>query len=489
MTTRSKHKAGNLILDDTLALFGGAKKRVKKILEVPESFEEFAKLCRIRSGAKIVPFKLYDYQKELVDLSAKYKGIVVFKTRQLGVTETIACRMLHKTCLNPSYLAAVLSLGQVEASNVAKRIRLMPAKIKDFGFASNSLTNLEINGGGRLIFRPSTRNAIRSLESLSDLLFDEAAFTPNIEEIYSSAVPATEMVGDAARIIIASTISDEGKLSWFWSMFSGYTPPQIDIDEKIGKIQDGTGQPFDYWIDEQGWCKVLLHWRAHPYYSSIPNYLSKIKEEKRLTEIKLQREYNLGIPEVGVTLFPSQYVAACAVGKFAPPKAGRRYLFGIDPNFGGSDYFVCLVWDVTEKPYQLVSQYRDAGRSSEISLLRVQHLIEAYKPTLVAVEKNSGGQVILENLNRACPGTRFAGTLTSASSKITNTDRLAVALETREVVFPPDWEGIQEMLNFSLLTRKGIGQTKDDCIMAWAAAWAHLGDVGKVSAGALLSGF
>lgn len=486
MPLSAKRRIAELMAQDTISLFRGDK---KEGLNVPTSFDDFANICRIRSGARIVPFQLYDYQKQIIELSNKYKKIVVFKTRQLGVTEVFGALMLWKACLNPSYAGAVLSLGQNESSNVARRIRQMPAKIPGFGFGSNSLTNLEIKGGGRLIFRPSTRNAIRSLESLSDLFFDEAAFTPNIEEIYSSAVPATEMVGDAACISIVSTISDEGKMSWFWSMFSGYAPPDIDIDERIAKIQEGTGEPFQYWIDTQGWCKVLLHWRAHPYYSSIPNYLQKTKEEKKLSEVKLQREYNLGIPEVGVTLFQSAFVWNCANGQYAAPKPHRRYLFGIDPNFGGNDYFVCLVWDISQKPYQLVSQYRDAGRSVEISLQRVQHLIKAYKPVLVAVEKNSGGQVILENLNRACPGTKFAGTLTSATSKITNTDRLAVAIENREVCYPPEWEGIQEMLNFSLMTRKAIGGNKDDCIMAWAAAWAHIDELQNRTAGDLLGSF
>ncbi len=481
----AKRRIGEIIADDVFSLF---RLERQEGLNVPESFEEFASICRIRSGAKIVPFQLYDYQKEIAKLSATHKKIVVFKTRQLGVTEVFGALMLWKACRNPSYAGAVLSLGQNESSNVARRIRQMPAKIPGFEFGSNSLTNLEVKGGGRLIFRPSTRNSIRSLESLSDLLFDEAAFTPNIEEIYSSAVPATEMVGDDACISVVSTISDEGKMSWFWNMFSGYAP-DINIDKRIADIQQGTGEPFQYWVDSQGWCKILLHWRSHPYYSSIPNYLYKTKEEKKLTETKLQREYNLGIPEAGVTLFRSADIWAAATGSYQKPKANRRYLFGVDPNFGGSDYFVCLVWDITERPYQLVSQYRAAGQSSEVSLLRVQHLIEAYKPVLVAVEKNSGGVVILESLNRACPGIKFAATLTSATSKITNTDRLAVALERGEVCYPSNWEGIQEMLNFSLANRRAIGGNKDDCIMAWAAAWAHIESIRGASAGDLLGKF
>lgn len=446
------------------------------LYNVPEDFQEFARLCRIRSGKNFIPFELYDYQVELAKLLDIYRGMIVFKTRQVGATEVLACKFLHKGTLNPAYVAAVLSMGQEQSSNVASRIRQMPAAIPKFGgFTTNNQRDLQIRNGGRVLFKPSTDNAIRSLESVSDLLFDESAFVDNAEEIYSSAVPAQEMVGAEARTAIVSTMSQSGKLSWFWKMFASNNGA-IDAERVCARVRENLDEPYQFWVDETGWAKVVLHWKSHPIYSQIPDYLEKTREEKKLTEDKVQREYNLGIPASGASLFQADLVNLFAVGNWFPPRRDRVYLAGIDPNFGGTDYFCMLIWDVTEAPYQLVSQYRDNSHSNSYHQEKVLQLLDSYQPAITAIESNSGGAVILEDLIVARSSLRFEKVNTSAVSKRVNTDRLAIALEGGTVRYPPDWQGIEEMKNFSTKDRKAVAG-HDDCVMAWAAAWVWIGEL------------
>ncbi len=303
-------------------------------------------------------------------------------------------------------------------------------------------------------------------------MFDEAAFVSNISEIYSSAAPAQEMVGQDARTVIISTMSEEGKLSWFWSeMFAAFNG-DIDIDQRIAHAQEGIA-PFQWWVDENGWAKVIVHWKAHPIYSQIPNYLEKTKKEKKLTEDKLQREYNLGLPETGGALFKNKDIERCATGQWRSPQVKRSYLAGIDPNFGGNDFYVCLIWDVTVKPYNLVAQFRENNRSNTYNEEQTINLLRRYNPCITAVEKNSGGAIVLEKLIKQCPDLRFEPVVTTSSSKRINTDRLALALEFNEVSYPKDWQGIIEMKNFSLQTRQATSGN-DDCLSAWSVAWAWL---------------
>jgi hypothetical protein len=441
-------------------------------LEVPTDFKEFAKLCRIRSGSSIVPFELWDWQEELSQVADRCRGLIAAKTRQLGVTETFACKMLHKACRNNAYSGAVLSMGGKETSKVAKRVRRMPGLIPGFKFAGNAVTHLEVSGGGAIAFCPSTDNAVRSIESVHDLLFDESAFVANIAEIYSSAVPAQEMVGDAARTWVISTMSPEGRLAWFWHEMFAASNGNIDVEERLAKAREGVA-PFQWWIDENGWAKVIIHWKIHPIYSQVPNYLEKTKKEKKLTEDKLQREYNLGLPESGGSLFLREPIDKCAISQWKQPTPKRTYIAGIDPNFGGNDYYVCLVWDITTKPYNLVAQFRENNRSNTYNEEKTVELLSKYKPVITAVEKNSGGAIVLEKLIKQCPKLRFEPVVTTSTSKRVNTDRLALAVEFHEVAYPKDWEGILEMKNFSLLTRQATSGN-DDCISAWAVAWAWL---------------
>lgn len=450
---------------------------------VPEDFPSFAAICQIRSGPKIVPFKLYDWQQELDAIASQYRKIVLFKVRQLGCTEFFACKMLHQACLSPAYSGLVLSMGGKETSKVAKRVRRMPSLVPGFRFATNAVTELQVKNGGTLTFSVSTNNAGRSLESVHDILCDEAAFVKNMDEIYASATPTQEMMGDAARTWVISTMSELGELSWFWKDMLA-ADNNCDAREIIEKVKERTLPPFYWWVDENGCAKVIVHWRAHPIYSLNPNYLEDTKKKKKIPEAKLQREYNLGIPQGGGSLFQEAFIKLGAIGQWKAPfmsttsRSRAKYLAGIDPNFGGDDYYVCQIWDITSKPYSLVAQYRENNHLNEYNEKKALELIDAYKPVIVAVERSSGGAIALENLIKKRPRIRFEPVLPNETTKRINTDRLALALEYKEVIYPKDWDGVDEMRKFSLLTRKATSG-HDDCIAAWAAAWVWLEEATK----------
>lgn len=457
-------------------------------LDVPSDFKEFAKLCRIRSAGSIVAFNLWDWQIELSEVADKCRGLIVLKSRQMGLTEFFATKMLHRCCLSSAYVGVCLSMGGSQTSAIAKRIRRMPSQIPNFKFETNAVRQLEVQGGGSLSFLPSTPNSARSLESVCDLLIDEAGFIKNPQELYSSAMPSQEMLGENARTWIISTVPIEGKLSWYWSMFDS-SNSGVDIDRNIALAREGV-KPFQWWIDDNGWAKVIVHWRCHPIYSKVPDYLAKTKKEKKLTEEKLLREYDLALPDSGGSLFKINLIPLLATGNWEEFNPGSRYLAGIDPNFGSDDYFCLQVWDITKRPYKLVKQYRRNQSSNTYNLMMSVAILKQYNPTITAVEDNSGGAVILENLMSRCPNLRIEKVTTTGKSKIINTDRVAYLLENQEIIYPSDWEGCSdhedesgnslkgEFYQFSASERKAL-KGHDDTIMSAATAFAWLEEVLK----------
>ena len=57
------------------------------------------------------------------------------------------------------------------------------------------------------------------------------------------------------------------------------------------------------------------------------------------------------------------------------------------------------------------------------------------------------------------------------------------SLEQGEVIYPPDWAGCHEMRRFSAKEREGTGGAKDDHVMSWAAGWAWIEEVERLSSG------
>ena len=68
---------------------------------------------------------------------------------------------------------------------------------------------------------------------------------------------------------------------------------------------------------------------------------------------------------------------------------------------------------------------------------------------------------------------------------MTNTDRIAIAVERGEAIYPADWEGIREMKAFSLREREAE-TGHDDRVMAMAMAFAVMDSIveGRISLGA-----
>ncbi|MEM9452468.1 MAG: hypothetical protein AAGA75_28670 [Cyanobacteria bacterium P01_E01_bin.6] len=455
------------ILDELKGVKGD---RPDHLAHIPERWEDFARITKIRSGTEMLSFNPYSFQLRISDTIDRCRGTVIVKPRQHGLTEMVANKFLHKACLYPTYFAAVFSKGQDDTANIAKRVRLMAASA-NIELSSNNVKDIEVSGGGRIVFKTATPNSGRGLESVWDILYDECAFVQAIEQLYGAATPSQsvpEQQGRARTILLSTPNAKEGL---YFDTFTSHNGDR-DALEICQQMRDEEIDPYQEWVDENNWGKCIIHWRSHPIHGKNDRYLQDVAEKQRITWAQVQREYNISFDDsTGGTLFNSAAIDAQAIGEWTDSEIGCCYLMGIDPNFGGDDFFVCQVWEVSKTPARLVAEYRESGRSTEYSQSRVGELIDKYSPSLVAVESNSGGKVILERLIKLRPMIHFEGVNTSRQSKVVNTDRVAIAIEQGEVIYPPDWEGIREMKKFALKGREAISG-HDDEVMAFAAAWA-----------------
>lgn len=437
---------------------------------VTEPFVDWAPRQRIRSQSRYQYFELFPWQEKLAEIIENHSRIMLFKVRQVGATEMILAYLLWQALQNPAYSAVVFSIGQRESIRSQSRVKLLSP---DINFEINSKTELQLSTGARLAFLPSTEKGSRSLESVSTIFIDECGFISTIEELYPASVASQSMAGPDAKLILASTMPTDGALSWFWQTFIQGTPGGINVKSRIEALRSGENpEGFDYWVDDSGWAKVLVHWRAHPIYGSDPYYIENTGRALKLPLEALLREYDLAFPTAGATLFNEEAVYRQATGSWTAPTAGRRYLVGVDPNFGGNDYFVVLVIDCTEPTVSLVAEFAENNRSSSYCQGKLAEIIKTYRPLVVSIETNSGGIIIAEQLIKAFPHVALEGVTTTRNSKIVNTDRVAIAVEQGLITYPKDWAGISEMLNFSAQKREAV-QGHDDRVMALAVALAN----------------
>jgi phage terminase large subunit-like protein len=434
-------------------------------LVVPGNWVDFARLTKIRSGGYVIGFDPYNYQKALVELMLE-RSVCVAKSRQLGISETITCFMLWRACLNPGYLGLVFSKTQSDSSLIARRMKRMIVSL-GLKTATENLSDIEILGRGRILFRSSKPESGRGIESVVDVFYDEWAFVETAKEVHDAVAPSQQMVGNAAREFVVST--PNGKTGFYWDLLSNGNGNR-DVELICNQLSKGNSEPFQHWTDSGGWGKVLIHWKSHPIYGGNPNFLQEVHEKQKLSWTTIKQEYDLSFEESETNVFKAQIVRNGAVGALERERDTQcGYYIGIDTSTTGEDYSVAIVLKKEQKAYSVVAMYRKRQQSSEYHLYQIGELITRYKPSKVAIEVTGGpGQIYLENLSKQFAGIAFEAIRTTGDSKPTMVSSLQLALEKQILKFPADSVLIEELLSFKREGKKlsAPNGKHDDALMA-----------------------
>lgn len=176
---------------------------------------------------KEVPFKLFPRQQDLCKTLGGANNVVTTKPRQAGITTTsgafIACEMALAEKDSPQ---TVLTIGNTLdlAQQMLFKIRdfllqfplwvwgdefmdlgynpMMPPPNKNVIFDVCNSKELVLKNGCKIVARSSGPDASRGVGGVQWLIFDEAAFIENGNDVYASALPT---VSTGGHIIMIST--------------------------------------------------------------------------------------------------------------------------------------------------------------------------------------------------------------------------------------------------------------------------------------------
>ncbi len=430
---------------------------------LPNNWGDFAALTEIRSGDGIVRFKPYPYQISLVDSIESHKLTVVGKSRQLGISETICNYFLYRACVDRSVLAVILSLGQRETIDLARRVRFAIESLSPYGIttSTDTLTDIQINGGGRLLFRPSNENSTRGLPAVTHVLLDEAGFVDNIDRIYQAIIPATSTVTNP-KIVVVST--PNGSQGWFYNLLA--TDGLIETCEGM---RSGEIAPYQE-IDN----KILIHFKSHPKFSKIPDYLDRIAIETGLSETVIAQEYDLSFDDKDEAVFSASIVRGATTLETLTKEYNPEhwYYIGVDGSSVGDDYTAVIVleYDLKTDKYSVIDTYRKRKGSIEADIYQISALVDKYQPRVLAIESNGIGAIFVEQLAASHPNIKTIGVHTSQDSKSAMIERLALSLEKQVLNIPKTSPIVNELLSFRRVGKRleASPGSHDDTVMAIA---------------------
>lgn len=443
---------------------------------IPKDWESFVNLTTIRSGGEMRKFKAYEYQKLIIQLAKQYPNMVILKSRQMGITQCIVSKFLQDAIINPAASSIAFMRNGEDASAISRRTRQMLLSIPEYAQSDNdNVQYLKIRGGGDLYFKNSSREGSRSLDSITNCLFDESAFVENIAQIYAASSPSSALSGDKVSRFIVSTPS--AKSGWYWDKIN-QDNGNVDIEQVAFDVSEGKlfkDIPGVYWfIDKANCCKLILHFFAHPIYSKFEDYLAYRLEQDGTDNETIQREYNLRFVDSAVAVFDSALIRKNAIGENELEiDKDAEYYCGLDTATTGNDFCTFPVLKYKNNRLSLVHLYRKRQQTSEYHLYQIGELIRRFKPKKVGVEVTGGvGQVYLENLIREFKNIDIEAIRTTGDSKPVMISNMVLALEKEQLIYPANSPLVDEMLSFRREGKKleAAPGKHDDVVMGCAFA-------------------
>ena len=341
--------------------------------------QEYMKIVSLDEG--LVPFKMYDFQQDMVQTFHDNRFTICKLPRQSGKSTTIIAYLLHYVLFNQNVNVAILANKSSTARDILGRLQLgyenLPKWLQQ-GVVSWNKGSLDLENGSSILAASTSASAIRG-GSYNIIFLDEFAYVPTslAEEFFSSVYP-TISSGKTTKVMIVSTPHGMNMFYKLWT--------------------DAQTKKNDY-------IPVEVHW------SEVPGRDEVWKEEtiRNTSQSQFNSEFECEfLGSIDTLIAPHKlkvmpYVdpiqSHADLDIFEKPDPKKTYFLTADVSRGTSnDYSAFLVMDVTEMPYRVVAKYRNNEIKPLIFPQKIHEVAKAYNECFVLVEVNDIGEQVANAL-------------------------------------------------------------------------------------------
>ena len=337
--------------------------------------ENYVNIVSIDEG--LVPFKLYDFQKEMVGTFHSNRFTICKLPRQSGKSTTIISYLIHYVIFNDAVNVAILANKAATARDLLGRFQLAYEHLPEWmqqGVMNWNKGSLELENGSKIIAASTSASAVRG-GSYNIIFLDEFAFIPsNIAEQFFSSVYPTITAGQTSKVIIVSTPHG---MNMFYKMWTEA------VNEKSEVVP------------------IEVHWREVPGRDDAwkEQTVRNTSEQQFLQEFECSflGSINTLISPTKIQEIPYRDPIESNAGfdVHEQPKKDAMYCICVDVARGGSnDYSAFTVIDISTVPYRMVAKYRNNEIKPLIFPEIIYNIAVAYNNAYILVEINDiGGQI------------------------------------------------------------------------------------------------
>ena len=341
--------------------------------------QTYMKIVSLDEG--LVPFDMYDFQKNMVQTFHDNRFTICKLPRQSGKSTTIIAYLLHYVLFNQNVNIAILANKSSTARDILGRLQLgyenLPKWLQQ-GVVSWNKGSLDLENGSSILAASTSASAIRG-GSYNIIFLDEFAYVPSslAEEFFSSVYP-TISSGKSTKVMIVSTPHGMNMFYKLWT--------------------DAQSKKNDY-------VPIEVHW------SEVPGRDEVWKEEtiRNTSQSQFNSEFECEfLGSIDTLIAPHKlkvmpYVdpiqSHADLDIFEKPDPKKTYFLTADVSRGTSqDYSAFVVLDVTEMPYRVVAKYRNNEIKPLIFPQKIHEVAKAYNECFVLVEVNDIGEQVANAL-------------------------------------------------------------------------------------------
>ena len=341
--------------------------------------QNYIKIVSLDEG--LVPFKLYDFQKEMIGTFHSNRFTICKLPRQSGKSTTIIAYLLHYVLFNPTVNVAILANKAATARDLLGRLQLayehLPKWLQQ-GVMSWNKGSLELENGSKILASSTSASAVRG-GSYNIIFLDEFAYVPaNVAEQFFSSVYPTISSGKTTKVMIVSTPHGMNMFYKLW----------VDAEEQ-----------------RNSYIPIEVHW------SEVPGRDEKWKAEtiKNTSESQFNTEFECEfLGSINTLVAPSKLKTLAyrqprqsnaGLDIYEKPTEGHTYMLTADVSRGtANDYSAYIVVDVTQIPYRVVAKFRDNEIKPLLFPSKIYDVARAYNQAFVLVEVNDIGEQVATTL-------------------------------------------------------------------------------------------
>ena len=348
----------------------------KRCMDDPLYFiQTYVKIVSLDEG--LIPFKMYNFQKEMVGTFHNNRFTICKLPRQSGKSTTMISYLLHYALFNPSVNIAILANKAATARELLGRLQLayehLPKWLQQ-GVMSWNKGSLELENGSKILASSTSASAVRG-GSYNIIFLDEFAYVPsNVAEQFFSSVYPTISSGKTTKVIIVSTPHGMNMFYKLWT----------DAEE-----------------ERNGYIPIEVHW------SEVPGRDDKWKKETiaNTSEQQFNTEFEceflgsidtlINTHKLKTLTYKTPIQSNAGLDVYEKPQEGLTYLLTADVSRGTkNDYSAFIVFDVTTVPYRIVAKFRDNEIKPLIFPSKIYDVARAYNQAFVLVEVNDIGEQV-----------------------------------------------------------------------------------------------